>query len=103
MVEWINPLDRDYENQKGPGQSVKFVEFVNESKYPSLITGNDIKLILIEDFPNTFLRDNKEFHNILEYVNHIQERMLCLLKHIVGNWLTTPEFLLCSFAQKQII
>lgn len=66
VLEWINPISLDYEFEKGPSQAIRFLDFISESKYPSLITDNNKKIVLVEDFPNTFIRDNKEFHDILE-------------------------------------
>lgn len=66
VLEWINPLSINYEYESGPGQTTKFLEFIQESKYPSLITNNEKKVVLVEDYPNTFLKDNKEFHEVLE-------------------------------------
>lgn len=66
VLEWINPISTNYEFDSGPGQSTKFLDFIFEAKYPSLFTDNKKKVVLVEDFPNIFIRSSNEFHSILE-------------------------------------
>ncbi|KAF7281881.1 hypothetical protein GWI33_004082 [Rhynchophorus ferrugineus] len=67
VIEWINPVDIDYELLKGPGQIAKFLEFFIESKYNSLFDETNVqKILLVKDFPNVFVKKNDEFFNILE-------------------------------------
>lgn len=80
LIEWINPIDiESFEcnsftcNTKSYGycshkesQIVIFRRFLfQSSRYKSLLDDNDHRIILIEDFPNIFIRDPNEFHNIL--------------------------------------
>lgn len=67
ILEWVNPIDSDLDFWQG-GQSAKLLDFLEQSKYKSLIDSeeNEKKVILIEDFPNFVLRNSHEFHNILE-------------------------------------
>lgn len=70
IIEWINPIDKNYEFEMGPGQTARLLEFLTESKYPSLIQNSKYKkkIALVEDFPNSVIRNTSEFHEILEYV-----------------------------------
>ncbi|XP_044253805.1 cell cycle checkpoint protein RAD17 [Tribolium madens] len=66
ITEWVNPLDQDFEVCRGPNQVVRFVEFLTESKWNSLFSTGSKKVILVEEFPNTFLRNCDEFGTVLE-------------------------------------
>lgn len=68
ICEWINPLDQDFELVRGPNQSNKFLEFLTtDSNYSSLFEiPSSKKIILVEDFPNIFMKRHEEFANILE-------------------------------------
>lgn len=66
ILEWINPLSLSYEYESRPSQITQFLEFMLESKYPSLVSNLEKKIVLIEDFPNVFLSDYEEFHEVLE-------------------------------------
>ncbi|CAH2048589.1 unnamed protein product, partial [Iphiclides podalirius] len=72
ITEWITPLDieipTDYgENEFKEKQSKKFADFIiNAANYTSLIDNNSNKLVLVEDFPNNFLRTPSEFTNVLQ-------------------------------------
>ncbi|XP_050297927.1 cell cycle checkpoint protein RAD17 [Anthonomus grandis grandis] len=71
VAEWTNPVDIDYEILRGPGQVTKFLDFFTESKYCSLLSKNDgKKVIIVKDFPNVFVRNPMEFHNILEDISY---------------------------------
>lgn len=75
ISEWITPID--IENTKGSindkilyneSQADKFLEFLmHSSRYPSLFETQHKRLVLVEDFPNVFLKDNESFVNILEH------------------------------------
>ena len=68
VSEWVNPLPGDQELSGGPGQTVQFVEFLVESKYPSLLSnGGGQRVTLVEDFPNSIVRNPSEFTAVLEY------------------------------------
>ncbi|XP_066261934.1 cell cycle checkpoint protein RAD17 isoform X2 [Euwallacea similis] len=70
VTEWTNPVDIDYEVFKGPGQVAKFLEFFSESQYCSLFSNrSDKKVLLVKDFPNTFLRKSTEFFEVLQDIN----------------------------------
>ncbi|XP_017770429.1 PREDICTED: cell cycle checkpoint protein RAD17 [Nicrophorus vespilloides] len=79
IQEWINPIDKDFETFKGPGQSVRLQEFLTESKFPSLLTkaSTKKKVTLIEDFPNTLLKNTNEFEGILD--NCLANGKTCLI------------------------
>lgn len=48
-------------------QSVRFLDFVlNAANFTSLLDDNSRKLVLVEDFPNTFLRTPSEFTEVLQ-------------------------------------
>lgn len=66
VTEWTNPVDQDFEICRGPNQVTRFIEFLTESKWNSLFSCGNKKIILVEDFPNTFLRNPEEFETVLE-------------------------------------
>lgn len=48
-------------------QSTKFLEFIiNAANFTSLLDNNNSKLVLVEDFPNTFMRTPSEFKDVLK-------------------------------------
>lgn len=75
ISEWITPIDMDNgkENENGKivyneTQTEKFMEFLmHSSRYRSLFEVNRQRLVLVEDFPNVFLKDPESFTNILEH------------------------------------
>lgn len=77
ISEWITPVDveytRDIENNYNNNiayekQSDKFSQFLfQSSRYASVFdVDNTKRLVLVEDFPNTFIRDPTLFNEILE-------------------------------------
>ncbi|XP_053609797.1 cell cycle checkpoint protein RAD17 [Plodia interpunctella] len=76
VTEWITPLDiglpseyGDFEHKEK--QSSKFLDFIiNAANFTSLLDNNNRKLVLVEDFPNTFLRTPSEFSDILQQYKH---------------------------------
>ncbi|XP_013145094.1 PREDICTED: cell cycle checkpoint protein RAD17 isoform X2 [Papilio polytes] len=76
ITEWITPVDIELPTDYGEyefkeKQSKKFLDFIiNAANFTSLLDNNSNKLVLVEDFPNTFLRTPAEFSNVLQqYVN----------------------------------
>ncbi|CAG9786694.1 unnamed protein product [Diatraea saccharalis] len=76
VTEWITPLDieipsfnGDYEFREK--QSTKFLDFIlKAANFTSLLDSNSKKIVLVEDFPNTFLKTPSEFTDILnQYKN----------------------------------
>lgn len=66
LAEWINPLPSS-DDFKGPGQISRLIEFISEAKYPSLMSfGQNGKVVLVEDFPNTAINNPEEFETVLE-------------------------------------
>ncbi|KAK9883295.1 hypothetical protein WA026_001476 [Henosepilachna vigintioctopunctata] len=68
ISEWVNPVDQDYELLRGSNQMNTFIEFITtESKYTSLFdVSKERKIVLVEDFPNLFLKKHDEFSIALE-------------------------------------
>ncbi|XP_037971064.2 cell cycle checkpoint protein RAD17 [Plutella xylostella] len=72
VTEWITPLDIDMPTEYGDyefreKQSTKFRDFIiNAANFTSLLDNNSKKLVLVEDFPNTFTRTPSEFSDVLE-------------------------------------
>lgn len=66
LTEWVNPVDHDFEMFRGLNQAGKFSEFLTESKWNSLFSNGSKKAILIEEFPNVFIRNPEEFETVLE-------------------------------------
>ncbi|GLV32964.1 Rad17 [Carabus blaptoides fortunei] len=67
LVEWINPVEIDMEEFRGPGQTARFTEFlIQSSRYPSLIGNKKHKVILVEDFPNSIVHNPSDLDGILE-------------------------------------
>ncbi|XP_076064178.1 rad17 checkpoint clamp loader component [Oratosquilla oratoria] len=86
--EWINPVighyDKTYEEEGRPfikgdyvpesNQVTQFTDFLlRANKYTDIcsVAKTSQNLILMEEFPNTFLRDPKPFHNILHRYQHV--------------------------------
>ncbi|XP_041979281.1 cell cycle checkpoint protein RAD17 isoform X2 [Aricia agestis] len=71
VTEWVTPLDIEYPSDYGDyefkeSQSKKFVEFIIKSaNFTSLLDNNSCKLVLVEDFPNVFMRTPTEFTEVL--------------------------------------
>ncbi|CAB3261398.1 unnamed protein product [Arctia plantaginis] len=71
VTEWITPLDIDIPSENGEyeykqKQSLKFLDFIlNAANFTSLLDDNSRKLVLVEDFPNTFIRTPSEFTDVL--------------------------------------
>ncbi|XP_045447979.1 cell cycle checkpoint protein RAD17 [Melitaea cinxia] len=76
ITEWITPLDIEYPSEFGDyeikeSQSKKFLEFIiNSANFTSLLDNNSCKLVLVEDFPNTFIRSPTEFTDVLQQYKH---------------------------------
>ncbi|KAJ8968641.1 hypothetical protein NQ314_002201 [Rhamnusium bicolor] len=67
VSEWVNPMDQDYELFRGPSQLKRFVEFLIESKWNSLLEiGNFKRITLVKDFPNAIIYQPEEFIDVLE-------------------------------------
>ncbi|KAJ8731394.1 hypothetical protein PYW07_004558 [Mythimna separata] len=72
ITEWITPVDIDIPSEYGEfefkqRQSVRFLDFIlNAANFTSLLDDNNRKLVLVEDFPNTFLRTPSEFTEVLQ-------------------------------------
>lgn len=61
----ISKFTGDYEFREK--QSTKFHDFIiNAANFTSLLDNNSKKLVLVEDFPNTFTRTPSEFSDVLE-------------------------------------
>ncbi|XP_075977968.1 rad17 checkpoint clamp loader component isoform X1 [Anticarsia gemmatalis] len=71
VTEWITPLDIDFPSENGEfefkqRQSSMFLDFIlKAANFTSLIDNNSKKIVLVEDFPNTFLRTPSEFTEVL--------------------------------------
>lgn len=65
VLEWVNPIDREYEPGRASGQTAQLIEFLSEAKYPSLFDDGEKKITLIEDFPNSVIHNPLEFHTVL--------------------------------------
>lgn len=66
LTEWVNPVDHDFEVFRGLNQAGKFSEFLTESKWNSLFSTGIKKVVLVEEFPNVFIRNPEEFAVVLE-------------------------------------
>ncbi|XP_022814003.1 cell cycle checkpoint protein RAD17 isoform X4 [Spodoptera litura] len=72
ITEWITPVDIDIPSENGEyefkqRQSVRFLDFLlSAANFTSLLDGNSKKLVLVEDFPNTFMRTPSEFTEVLQ-------------------------------------
>lgn len=72
IVEWITPLDRDYnsdlisDDQNYQNAVEIFDQFLSRAtRYPSLLSTMKLKLILVKDFPNIFLQNSDTLHDIV--------------------------------------
>ncbi|XP_063825509.1 cell cycle checkpoint protein RAD17 [Ostrinia nubilalis] len=93
VTEWITPLDIDIPSDNGEfeyreKQSTKFLDFIiNAANFTSLLDNNQNKLVLVEDFPNTFLRTPTEFSDVLLQYKHRAKSplvMICSESHTDG-------------------
>lgn len=76
ISEWVNPVDVDLIRYNGfdgedstfrENQSDKFYEFLfKSSRYSTIYNIGGKRLLLVEDFPNTFLKNSDEFNEILQ-------------------------------------
>ncbi|XP_028043068.1 cell cycle checkpoint protein RAD17 isoform X2 [Bombyx mandarina] len=72
ITEWITPIDIEFPNDNGEfefkvKQSTQFLDFIlNAANFTSLLDNNDRKLVLVEDFPNTFMRTPSELVYVLQ-------------------------------------
>lgn len=78
LVEWITPVDVDLvrsapslayneDNMYRESQVDIFKQFLfKSSRYSSLFDSVQRRLILVEDFPNVFVRDSGGFEDILQ-------------------------------------
>lgn len=90
ISEWVNPVDVDLvrynsgggcdgeENTFRENQSDKFYEFLfKSSRYSTIYNIGGKRLLLVEDFPNTYLKNSDEFNEILEkYSNYGQSPLI---------------------------
>lgn len=72
VTEWITPLDRDFnptlhgDEQTYQNAAEVFEQFLTRaSRYPSLLSLQKSKIILVKDFPNIFLQKPEILHGIL--------------------------------------
>ncbi|XP_047503683.1 cell cycle checkpoint protein RAD17 [Pieris napi] len=72
LTEWITPVDIEIPSDYGDyhykeSQTKKFLDFIiNAANFTSLLDSNSKKLVLVEDFPNAFLRTPADFTDILQ-------------------------------------
>lgn len=70
VVEWITPLDRDYDPEINNDQDYQsagnvFEQFLSRAtRYPSLLSSSS-KMILVKDLPNVFMQNPEALHDIL--------------------------------------
>lgn len=77
ISEWITPVDIEHtrydrsDSDKitySESQNDKFAQFLfQSSRYRSVFDTSSKRLVLVEDFPNVFLKDPGSFEGILEY------------------------------------
>lgn len=79
IIEWINSIDVENDLYSEPGsfkskfksyenQVEKFLDFLlKSSRYGSIFSKKN-RILLVKDFPNTFLRKTEEFWDILRFV-----------------------------------
>ncbi|XP_044758725.1 cell cycle checkpoint protein RAD17 [Coccinella septempunctata] len=87
ISEWINPVDQDFELLRGPNQANKFLEFLTtESNYTSLFDISSSKrIVLVEDFPNIFIKQHEEFANILDECHYKSKHPIVFICTEVAN------------------
>lgn len=76
ISEWVTPVDIEYnridrnESENitySESQNDKFSQFLfQSSRYRSVFDTQSKRLVLIEDFPNTFVKDPNSFEEVLE-------------------------------------
>ncbi|GAB0086793.1 Rad17 [Sergentomyia squamirostris] len=68
LCEWVTPVDTNETGKEiKQSHSEVFKEFLfKASRYKSLLTKNNKRLLLVEDFPNFLIRDKELFTGILE-------------------------------------
>lgn len=78
ISEWVTPVDIEftrydkYDSDKSTyseSQNDKFAQFLfQSSRYRSVFDTSSKRLVLVEDFPNVFIKNSSNFEGILEYV-----------------------------------
>lgn len=78
ISEWITPVDMEYirhdrnDNENvtfSENQGDKFSQFLfQSSRYRSVFDTTSKRIVLVEDFPNTFIKDPVSFEGVLECV-----------------------------------
>ncbi|XP_035684526.1 cell cycle checkpoint protein RAD17-like [Branchiostoma floridae] len=86
VQEWVNPVTEVHQlstddpaasrGSRQVPQAAVFKDFLlRASQFSSLcLTGaakSDLKLVLVEDFPNVFYRDRAQFHDVLRHVREV--------------------------------
>ncbi|VVC89301.1 unnamed protein product [Leptidea sinapis] len=72
VTEWTTPIDIELPSDNGAyefkeSQSKRFLNFLlNAANFTSLLDNNNKKLVMVEDFPNIFLRTSSEFAGVLQ-------------------------------------
>lgn len=70
ISEWITPLDadQDFDNTDSYTENhvKKFSDFLyRSSRYGSVFANQRKRLLLVEDFPNVFIKDSEKFNELL--------------------------------------
>lgn len=88
ISEWITPVDIEHtrydrgDSDKitySESQNDKFVQFLfQSSRYRSVFDTSSKRLVLVEDFPNVFIKDPSSFEGVLECVHNIIYNLLKL-------------------------
>lgn len=76
ISEWITPVDVEYIRHDrndmdnvafGENQNDKFSQFLfQSSRYRSVFDTSSKRIVLVEDFPNVFIKDPSSFEGVLE-------------------------------------
>ncbi|GJQ73377.1 hypothetical protein Trydic_g13743 [Trypoxylus dichotomus] len=99
IVEWVNAVDKD--NDYAIGQTSQLMEFLSESRYPSILCINKPKVILIEDFPNSVIHNPSDFNNVLEKCTDCKSSVVFICTDASNLKLNLPQVLFPDETRQQ--
>lgn len=92
VSEWVTPLDIEHSRYDrsdsdkitySESQNDKFAQFLfQSSRYCSVFDTASKRLVLVEDFPNVFIKEPGSFEGVLEYVVIQISTKCCVLTRV---------------------
>ncbi|KOC59428.1 Cell cycle checkpoint protein RAD17 [Habropoda laboriosa] len=87
VIEWITPIDQAMdENNRIIRQKDQFEEFlIRATRYKSVLSNYQNRLLLVKDFPNFFFGDKESFFSLLEKYFEFGKEPIVFICTEVGN------------------